>query len=161
MKETRRMKRMARSGKKPVGSLSLTSLMDIFTILLLYLLVNQSSGTVMEPPKNIKLPDSIAEAKPRETLVVSVSNEDVLIQGERVASVAEVLANKDDLIIPIRDRMNQIRESAIGLATQSEDQNTEVTVMANRTVHFRALKRVMASCTAAGYTKISLAVNQK
>lgn len=161
MKETRRMKRMARSGKKHVATLSLTSLMDIFTILVLYLLVNQSSGTVLEPPQNIKLPDSIAESRPRETLVVMVSGDGVLVQGERVVSLEQVMAAQGDLIEPIRERMSQIRASALGLETQAEDQSNEVTVMANRNVHFRALKRVMASCTAAGYTKISLAVNKK
>lgn len=161
MKETRRMKRMARSGRRRMATLSLTSLMDIFTILVLYLLVNQSSGTVLEPPQTIKLPDSIAELRPRETLVVMVSDDGVLVQGERVASLAEVMASQGDLIEAIRERMSQIRASALGLETQAEDQSNEVTVMANRSVHFRALKRVMASCTAAGYTKISLAVNKK
>ncbi|MCC2638246.1 MAG: polymerase subunit sigma-70 [Moraxellaceae bacterium] len=161
MKNTRRMKRLAHMNRRQVTSLSLTSLMDIFTILLLYLLVNQSAGTVLEPPKNIKLPQSIVETKPRETLVVMVSNDDVLVQGERVATMAEVMASPDDVIEAIRDRMIQVRESAVGLATQSEGQDAEVTVMANQKVHFRAMKRVMTSCTAAGFTKISLAVNQK
>lgn len=161
MKNTRRMKRLAHMNRRQVTSLSLTSLMDIFTILLLYLLVNQSAGTVLEPPKNIKLPQSIVETKPRETLVVMVSNDDVLVQGERVATMAEVMASPDDVIEAIRDRMIQVRESALGLATQSESQDAEVTVMANQKVHFRAMKRVMTSCTAAGFTKISLAVNQK
>lgn len=161
MKNTRRMKRLAHMNRRQVTSLSLTSLMDIFTILLLYLLVNQSAGTVLEPPKNIKLPQSIVETKPRETLVVMVSNDDVLVQGERVATMAEVMASPDDVIEAIRDRMIQVRESALGLATQSEGQDAEVTVMANQKVHFRAMKRVMTSCTAAGFTKISLAVNQK
>lgn len=160
MKESRRMKRLAR-GRKPAVALSLTSLMDIFTILLLYLLVNQSDGMNMEPPKNIQLPDSIAENKPRETIVVAVSDQDVLIQGELVVTMEEVMASKGEIIPAIRDRMLQIRESALGLETQSEGQDKEVTVMGHRTVKFQELKRIMASCTAAGYTKISLAVNQK
>lgn len=160
MKQSRRMKRMAR-GRQPMSSLSLTSLMDIFTILLLYLLVNQSDGMNMEPPKNIHLPDSIADNKPRETLVVMVSNEGVVIQGVEVITMEDVIATKSEVIKPIRDRMLEIRESALGLETQSEDQNREVTVMADQTVRFQQLKRIMTSCTAAGYTKISLAVNQK
>ncbi len=142
-------------------ALSLTSLMDIFTILLLYLLVNQSDGMNMEPPKNITLPESIAENKPRETIVIAVSSEDVLIQGELVVTMQEVIDSKQEVIMPIRERMLQIRQSALGLETQTEDQNKEVTVMADQNVKFQHLKRVMASCTAAGYTKISLAVNQK
>lgn len=158
MKTSRRMKRMARAGGNRVASLSLTSLMDVFTILVLYLLVNQSSGTVLDPPKNIKLPDSIVEALPRETVVVSVSDDEVVVKGVMVATVQEILENNGDLIEPIRDRMVQIKDSA---RDQAAEQNVEVTILASRNVHFKVLKRVMASCTSAGYTKISLAVNQK
>jgi len=161
MNDSRRMKRMARAKRHGTASLSLTSLMDVFTILVLYLLVNQSSGTVLEPPKNIKLPDSRAEAKPRETLVVSVSNDEVIVQGLMVATVPEVLASKSDVIESIRERMAQIKASTIGISEQTSEQSNEVTVMGNKTIPFKVLKRVMTSCTAAGYTKISLAVNQK
>ncbi len=161
MKNSRRMKRMAKAGNKAAAALSLTSLMDVFTILVLYLLVNQSSGTVLDPPKNIKLPDSIAQTQPRETLLVSVSDTEVVVQGAMTATVQEILENKDDVIVPIRDRMAQIKASTIGASDQATDQSKEVTVMANKAVHFKVLKRVMASCTAAGFTKISLAVNQK
>jgi biopolymer transport protein ExbD len=158
MKSSRRMKRMARAGRNRVAALSLTSLMDVFTILVLYLLVNQSSGTVLDPPKNIKLPESIVEALPRETVTVSVSDDEVVVKGVMVATVQEILENKDDLVETIRDRMAQIKDSA---KDQAAEQNVEVTILASRNVHFKVLKRVMASCTSAGYTKISLAVNQK
>lgn len=161
MKNTRRMKRMARSRRNRMAALSLTSLMDIFTILVLYLLVNQSSGTVLEPPKNIKLPDSIVDVKPRETLLVTVSADGVMVQGVNTASVADIMAAEQDVIEPIRQHMASIREAAIGIDEQSEAQSSEVTIMAHKKVHFKVLKRVMASCTAAGFTKVSLAVNKK
>jgi biopolymer transport protein ExbD len=161
MKSSRRVKRMARSSRNLAVGLSLTSLMDVFTILVLYLLVNQSSGTVLDPPRDIKLPDSIVEVQPRETIMVSVSDEQVVVGGVLTATVQEILENKDDVIEPIRDRMAQIRESTISTSEQATDQGKEVTIMANKAIHFKVLKRVMTSCTAAGYTKISLAVNQK
>ncbi|MDT3706706.1 MAG: biopolymer transporter ExbD [Thiobacillus sp.] len=161
MKNSRRVKRMERSSRKLAATLSLTSLMDVFTILVLYLLVNQSSGTVLDPPKDVKLPDSIVETQPRETLLVSVSDEQVVVDGVLTATVQEILANQDDVIVPIRDRMAQKKESTLSKTEQAIDQSTEVTIMANKAVHFKVLKRVMTSCTAAGFTKISLAVNQK
>lgn len=160
MRNQRRMRRLQRVANKAGSGLNLTSLMDIFTILLLYLLVNQSD-TPLEPPKNVKLPDSIVETKPRETLVVTVNAEQVIVKGEPVVSMEDVLASDKGIIAPIRDRMTEIRESSIGLGTEEEDKSTEVTIMADRKVHYSIMKRVMASCTAAGYTKISLAVNQK
>jgi biopolymer transport protein ExbD len=161
MNSSRRMKRMARANRNAVAGLSLTSLMDVFTILVLYLLVNQSTGTVLEPPPEIKLPNSVTETAPRETLVVSVSDDEVWVKDTRVASVQEILASEEDLIEPIRDRMMQIRASKLSLGAEETDQSKEVTIMGNRAIHFKVLKRVMTSCTAAGFTKISLAVNQK
>jgi biopolymer transport protein ExbD len=155
------MKRMARANRNAVAGLSLTSLMDVFTILVLYLLVNQSTGTVLEPPPEIKLPNSMTETAPRETLVVSVSDDEVWVKDTRVASVQEILASEEDLIEPIRDRMMQIRASKLSPGSEETDQSKEVTIMGNRAIHFKVLKRVMTSCTAAGFTKISLAVNQK
>ena len=80
MRNSRRMRRMGRN-KKRVTSLNLTSLMDVFTILVFFLLFHSSGSEVVEAPKQIKLPDSVVEAKPRETVVIMVSPEMVLVQG--------------------------------------------------------------------------------
>lgn len=138
MRNPRRMRRLASLTERPAGSLSLTSLMDIFTILLLYLLVNQSDSTPLEPPKDIRLPSSIVETKPRESLVVSVSGDQVLVKGEAVVSMADVIANSGDVIEPIRSRMESIRKNSVGEGDEADARNTEVTIMADRgviTVH--------------------------
>lgn len=161
MKNTRRIKRMARAKRHKTGGLNLTSLMDVFTILVLYLLVNQSAVEVVEPPKEIKLPDSVVEAKPRQTVVIMVSEDHVLVQGEPVATFADLLDSKSAVVAPITDRLLKLKEQVIGVNTDSVAKSNEVTIMAHRTVPFKALKTLMSSCTSAGYTKISLAVNQK
>lgn len=161
MKNSRRLKRMARASRKKVPSLNLTSLMDIFTILVFFLLVNQSATEVIEPPKQIKLPDSVVEAKPRQTVIVMVSEQEVVVQGERVATVAEILETKEDYVEPIKEKLSQIKDSVIGINTQAVAESKEVTIMAHKTIPFKVLKKLMSTCTSAGYTKISLAVNQK
>jgi biopolymer transport protein ExbD len=161
MKNTRRIKRMARAKRNKAAGLNLTSLMDVFTILVLYLLVNQSSVEVVEPPKDIKLPDSVVESKPRQTVVVMVSEQSVLIQGEPIISIAELLDSKGGIIEPIKDALLKLKENVIGLNTEAIAKSNEVTIMAHRAVPFKVLKTLMSSCTSAGYTKISLAVNQK
>lgn len=161
MKNTRRMKRMTRAQRNKAGGLNLTSLMDVFTILVLYLLVNQSAVEVVEPPKEIKLPDSVVEAKPRTTVMMMVSEEVVMIQGEPVVTIAELLENKGENVEAIKDALLKLRENVIGLNTETIAKSNEVTIMAHRTVPYKILKTLMSSCTSAGYTKISLAVNQK
>jgi len=161
MKNTRRLKRMTRANKNRAAGLNLTSLMDVFTILVLYLLVNQSSVEVVEPPKDIKLPDSVVESKPRQTVVVMVSGETISIQGEPIVTVAELLQNKGMVVEPIKEALLRLKQNVIGVNTDTIAKSNEVTIMAHRSVPFKVLKTLMSSCTSAGYTKISLAVNQK
>ncbi len=162
MKENRRMKRMSRSGRGAIGAgLNLVSLMDVFTILVFFLLVNSSSSDVMEPPKNIQLPDSVVETKPRETVIVMITPDQILVQGEPVISTQEVINSKLAIIDAVKQRLILQRKKIIGISTKAVSQSNEVTVLAQRTVPFHLMKKVMASCTSAGYGKISLAVIQK
>ena len=160
-KENRRMKRMSRQSKAGAGGLSLVSLMDVFTILVFFLLVNSSSSDVMEPPKNIKLPDSAVETKPRETVIVMITPTQILVQGEPVITTQEVIDSKIAIIEQVKDRLILQKKKVIGINTKTVSQSKEITVLAHRTVPFHLMKKVMASCTSAGYGKISLAVIQK
>jgi biopolymer transport protein ExbD len=163
MNQNRRIKRMSRSKKNALtsGGLNLVSLMDVFTILVFFLLVNSSSSDVMEPPKNIKLPDSIVEAKPRETVIVMITPTQILVQGEPVITTQEVIDSKAATIEPVIERLNLQKKKVIGISTKTVAEAKEVTVLAHRTVPFHLMKKVMSSCTNAGYGKISLAVIQK
>ena len=162
MKKSRQLKRKGRSSRGlSSGGLNLVSLMDVFTILVFFLLVNSSSSDVMEPPKNIKLPDSTVDAAPRETVVVMITPEEILVQGQPVAKTQDVLKSKDTVIVSVKERLLLQKKKVIGIKTKVVSESLEVTVLAHRTVPFRLMKKVMSSCTSAGYSKISLAVIQK
>jgi biopolymer transport protein ExbD len=162
MNKNRRLKRAGRSGRGLTSAgLNLVSLMDVFTILVFFLLVNSSSSDVMEPPKNIKLPDSTVEAMPRETVVVMITPEEILVQGQPVAKTQDVINSKESIISAVKERLLLQKKKVLGLKTQEVSESQEVTVLAHRTVPFRLMKKVMSSCTSAGYSKISLAVIQK
>lgn len=162
MSDNRRMKRMSRNRNKLTsGGLNLVSLMDVFTILVFFLLVNSSSSDVMEPPKQIKLPDSIVETKPRETVIVMITPEQVLVQGDPVVATRDVIDSKAPVIAEVKERLQAQQKKVIGISTKAVAESKEVTVLAHRTVPFHLMKKVMASCTSAGYGKISLAVIQK
>jgi len=160
MKNTRRIRRMSRNKKKLAG-LNLTSLMDVFTILVFFLLFNSSASEVLESPREIKLPDSVVEAKPRETVVIMVSPEVVLVQGEAVISTPELLESGHETIAAVTDRLEQLERSIIGISTRAVVENREITILADKTIPFSALKKLMSTCTGSGYGKISLAVIQK
>lgn len=160
MRNTRRMRRMRRNRKKVTG-LNLTSLMDVFTILVFFLLANSSSSEVLTTPKQIKLPDSVIEAKPRETVVILVSPESVLVQGEPVIGTPELLESKQGTVAAISERLANLQRNIIGISTKTIVESKEITILADKTIPFSVLKKIMSTCTLAGYGKISLAVNQK
>ena len=160
MRNSRRIKRMGRNKRKVTG-LNLTSLMDVFTILVFFLLFHASGSEVMEAPKQIKLPDSVVETKPRETVVIMVSPEVVLVQGEAVVSTTELLENKIETVSEITERLKQLERNIIGISTKAIVESKEVTILADKTIPFKALKKIMSTCTGSGYGRISLAVLQK
>jgi biopolymer transport protein ExbD len=154
------MKRMSRN-RLTVPKMNLTSLMDVFTILVFFLLVNSANTEVLETPKQITLPASVVEQKPRETVVIFVSREEVTVQGEAVVLVAEILATDGQNIAAIGERLARVNENIIGIKTQAVAESREVTILVDRTVPFRVVKKVMSTCTSEGYGRISLAVLQK
>jgi len=160
MKESRRIRRMERSRKKVTG-LNLTSLMDVFTILVFFLLANSSSNEVLSTPKHIKLPDSVVESKPRETVVIMVGPETVMVQGEAVANTPEVMAAKNENIPEITQKLDLLERNIIGINSRTVIDSKEVTILADKTIPFNVLKKIMTTCTGSGYGRISLAVIQK
>jgi biopolymer transport protein ExbD len=160
MRNSRRMKRMGRSRKKLTG-LNLTPLMDVFTILVFFLLFHSGGGDILETPKQIKLPDSVVETKPRETVVIMVSPEMVLVQGEAVVSTPELLEDRIRTVSEITDRLEQLERNIIGISTKTIAESKEVTILADKTIPFKVLKKIMSTCTGSGYGRISLAVIQK
>ena len=160
MKVTRRIARMTRN-KRSVPKINLTSLMDVFTVLVFFLMINSATVETLQQPKQIRLPESVIEEKPRETVVIFVGHEQVLVQGEAVASIADIMASGNGVIEPIAVRLAELSESVIGLSTQTVAQSQEVTVLADKTIPFHVLKKIMATCTGEGYTRVSLAVVQK
>jgi biopolymer transport protein ExbD len=147
--------------KKKVAGLNLTSLMDVFTILVFFLLFHASGSEVMEAPKQIKLPDSAVETKPRETVVIMVSPESVLVQGKAVINTPELLDAEIETVAEVTERLRQIEQNIIGISTKMVVESKEVTILADKTIPFRVLKKIMSTCTGSGYGRISLAVIQK
>jgi biopolymer transport protein ExbD len=143
------------------ASLHLVSLMDIFTILVFFLLVNQSEVQQLDVPENIKLPESMAMQRPSETVVVLVTSEDILVQGAPVARTASVEAQDGLIIAPLRDALKQQSDRILRAQAAADIASREITILGDKSVPYRVLKKVMATCTSADYGKLSLAVIQK
>ncbi len=158
-KKAQRMDRRHRRGKSPVG-LNLVSLMDIFTILVFFLLVNSSDVEVLPNARDMELPASVAEQRARENVVVMVTRDDILVQGQRIVAVADA-EQTGDIVIPALEAALREQTARAVRTDDADPTSREVTIMGDKGLPYSLLKRVMASCTAAEYGRISLAVERK
>jgi biopolymer transport protein TolR len=159
-KRALRMERHHRRTKKG-SALSLVSMMDIFTILVFFLLVSSAETEVLPNPKEIRLPESAALEKARESVVVMVTDTQILVQGRPVTTVAAALAGDELVIAELKDALRQQTDRVLIQQAKADIAAREVTILGDRELPYRLLKRVMASCTAAEFGQISLAVVQK
>jgi len=162
MIKSRRAQRMERQHRRGRGSLgiNLVSLMDIFTILVFFLLVNSSDGEILPNPKSVVLPESVSEEQPRQTVVLMVNGEHVLLNGEVITSVAEVMEQKGLVSDAIRNAMHNELVKLQEKYKSDPGMRMEATVMGDKDIPYSLLKKVLASATASGYQRISLAVMQ-
>ena len=116
MRNSRRIKRMSRNRLK-ITKMNLTSLMDVFTILVFFLLVNSGSVEVLDAPKEVTLPESRVQMKPRETVVIFVSPEEVLVQGQSVAMVTDILDGVSGSTDSITSRLAELKQNVVGPST--------------------------------------------
>jgi len=157
----RRMERYNKFRKK--SSLNLVSLMDIFTILVFFLLVNSSNSQELPNSKQIKLPGSVATKSPQETLVISITTKDILVAGRRVAGIDEVLKLPDDAsLIPMLKKELIFQYAKSFSSTKSAKvKGQSVTIMGDENMHYEVLRKVLATCRQANYTRIGFAAIQK
>ncbi len=155
-RRARRMKRHQARAKKTIATLNMVSLMDIFTILVFFLLVNATSAEVLPSPQNITLPDSVSEKLPLRNLVIAVNADDIRLQGRFVVSFDQAMSNRKKTIRPLYDALRSKAESVRNITDKQG-----VTIMGDKEIPFELLKKIMLTCAGAEYTNISFAVNQK
>jgi biopolymer transport protein ExbD len=144
------------------GSLKLTSMMDILTTLLLFLLKSfVAEGEALTPVAGVTLPESTSQNAPVAALTVAIVDDSILLGGEQVATVRSAV-QADGLLIPaLASRLTTTRDQVEELARlrgESEPFLGKVTIQGDRSIHFNVLQKVMFTCNQTGYDHIALAV---
>lgn len=166
MKLTRRAMRKIRRVKRQstVASINLVSMIDMFVILIIYLLVNTAAVQVIGA-EQVDLPRSLSLEPPRETVSVIISSTDILVDGEPVMKVADAEADKAPVLETLKARLLQesppTPSQQEATAKGEADEGGEVNILADKNIPYSLLKRVMATCTAAQFDRISLGVIPK
>lgn len=144
--------------KKGRGSaLNMVALMDIFTILVFFLLVSTSSEEVLPAAKDLVLPVSTSKVLPKKSLVIAITDKQILLQGRPVLNRSD-LDKSNPLII------KSLHSSLLAFLQSKEAKdlnNKKVTIMGDKDIHYSLVKSVMATASQAGYEKISFAVTQE
>jgi biopolymer transport protein TolR len=140
--------------------MNLVSLIDIFTILIFFLLSNSTDVEVLPSNKAVKLPESTAEKKPRDTVVVMVTPNDILVQGRKVAQVADVMNLEGDLIEPLKAELD-LQAGRQVVRPENEAHTKAVTIMGDKQIPYRLLRKVMVTCARANFSQVSFAVLKK
>jgi len=165
MNKSKRAKRMERHHRKTHSEegLILTSVIDIFTILVFFLLYNVGEESIIQTPQEIKLPESTSKIQPDMALTVMISGNDVIVQGRPVMTTAEAEKSTDDILRPLLDELNLQRQNRLMPSdkTSADAEKNPAIVMGDKNISYHLLKRVMYTLAEARYTDISLAVVQK
>ncbi len=162
MKLTPLKKRAERRNRnQTMVDMNLVSLIDVFTILIFFLLSNAGGVETLPSPKAVLLPESVAEQSPRETIVVIVSANEILVDGRKVASVADVLAMDGDLIEPLKAELDLLQSSRQVIRKENEDLSKRLTIMGDKEIPYRLLRKIMVTSARANFQDVSFAVRQR
>jgi biopolymer transport protein TolR len=154
----KRAHRRAKAGASM--DMNLVSLIDVFTILIFFLLSSATGVEALVSPKAVDLPISSAEKEPKSTVLLLVSGDDIIIDGRKVASVAEVVAQPGDVIPALKAELQVLGQRTAVLAENKTDQQA-VTIMADKQMPYSLLRKLMFTCARANFADVSFAVRKK
>jgi biopolymer transport protein TolR len=142
------------------AELNLIPLIDILSVMVAFLLVYSTDVEVIQNAKGVEIPQSTAEARPKHSVVVMITKDQLFVQGELVTGVTDIRDSKEPLIEPLRAVLG--RPSVAGDVVKDLDMaSREITVLADKSLPYSVVRKVMATCTASAYGKVSLAVIEK
>ena len=139
------------------GPLTLVPMIDILTIIVVYLLVHAADAEILSNPRSVSMPMSVSDLKPGESAVVTVSRDAVYVNSDEVVALSAIRAAPEPVVGPLRAALQRVHQ-----ATAPDNTNRDmVTVMAEKSLPYPVLRRIVASCAAADYTKVSFAVVER
>ncbi len=154
-------RRAERKGRnQTMVDMNLVSLIDVFTILIFFLLSSAGVETALPSLKSVQLPQSTAEKAPKETLAVIVSAQEIVVEGRKVADVAEVLAQPADLIPGLQAELKLLAQRQT-VRVENKDAEKALTIVADKDIPYRLLRKVMVTGSQSGFSDVSFAVRKR
>ena len=147
------------------GGLTLTSMMDILTTLLFFVLKSYIAGEgVTTPPPGVNLPRSVVDNGMHSSVVIAIDHDAIMFGGERVATVTEAMSNTELMISPLAHKLAEAREQMDDLDRKkgkAPSLTHIATIQGDAGIEFRVLQKVMYTLDRNGFPDIALAVLKK
>lgn len=163
----RAVEHMKKNNKRATFVLQLTAMVDMFTILIVFLLKSYSTSAVhITPHEGLKLPYSKSFTNPVEALRLVVSSDGIYVEEERVVEIKEGeidLSSLDkadpDFIRPLYEALDKQAEKSKGIAEKNEDHEFDgkIVMQADSRLNYKVLKKVMYTSSLAGFADLKLA----
>ncbi|MEO7426819.1 MAG: biopolymer transporter ExbD [Fibrobacteria bacterium] len=142
----------------------MTSLVDVLTVLVFFLLKNFSTeGDIVTQTKNLELPESSAKTRPEQMLNISISAKHILADGNPVALVSEEQERGENNIPGLATFLEDKRKQTEAIAEYDKNVSFsgKLTIQGDRLIPYWILQKVLATCGDNGYSSFSLAVSKK
>lgn len=149
--------RTQRSRRMVSTKLNLVSLMDIFTILVFFLMLNTGEVEVLQPDERVALPKSFATLRPDASPVIKVNNDTLFFKEEPLTTI-DKLANSDELIKPLFAKLESYQQQVASAQIDNEAPENSISIMGDESLPYTVLKKVLYTCAQAGFRDVALAV---
>lgn len=160
MSMTAMERRNARKNEGSSVDMNLVSLIDVFTILIFFLLAQVGPIETLPSPKAVQLPMSTADKDPKPAVVLVVSGSEILVEGRKVADLVAVAGQKDDLIAPLKAELDQ-QAQRVAVRTENKKNTNAITIMSDKDIPYHVLRKVMVTCAQANFGDVSFALRRK
>ncbi|MCK6550862.1 biopolymer transporter ExbD [Myxococcota bacterium] len=153
-------KALKKGAKKasPVAELLLTPLIDMFVILVVFLIMNFSAtGELVQISKEIRLPVAETVSELDRAPIIQISANTVAIEGVKVGESEEILKDPDLRIPGLTDKLQEMRK-VDEMMHPGMPFRGEIIINCDKEIDFKLVRKVMFAASDAGYTKFNYAV---
>ena len=140
---------------------ALIPIIDMMTILVVFLLAHTADVDILPNTKNISIPQSISDRKPSAAVVVMITKDSLYVDGVLVGTLQQVVANQGPFFAPLKAALMAQNDRSIRSAQQTDIAKREVTIMGDKSTPYSVLKKIMLTCSEAEYGKVSFAVVER
>lgn len=160
-------KKKKRRALEEPGGLTINSLLDIMTIILVFLLKSYSNNPVqLKQSDDLKLPFSSSTIMPTDSTAVTVTVNNIIVDEEEPILIDDGAVPEQDLssggflIDPLYQKLQDAvdHQKKVASYNDSADFKGIVTIIADRHIDFDLLSKVMYTAGQAQFSKFKFAV---